>query len=452
MRLTLEQIAAAMNTTVDIQPGPVVTRVSIDSRSVQPGDLFFCIVGRQLDGHVFAQQAVAAGACAVVASKVLDVPVPVLLVRDTTKALGRLARFWREQSQAQVIGVTGSAGKTTVKEMLAMVLSTVGPTGKNFRNLNNQIGLPLSILDMSGEEDFWVLELGISEPGDMDELGYILAPDVAVVLNVGPCHLAGLGSVQGVAKEKLVLLEYLHPGGWACLNADYEELVQEGRQKTVPINFFSGAGHKADYTCLKGTEQGEELLYDIASHGQNHTLRLPRHLHITENIMAVTAVALELGLGLEAVEHGLKEHVPVMQRFVTNEVGKWTFIDDTYNANPLSMFLSIDLARDLAQDRRLVLVLGDMLELGPEALDAHRQLGQHIAASKASHCFFYGHHAEDVRAGLGDYTGEFQAITTADQVLSSMTIFRDEPGVLLVKGSRSCKMENFYSFLERNWQ
>lgn len=452
MRLSVGQIAAAMGASVDIHPDPMVTRVSIDSRSVQPGDLFFCIVGRQLDGHEFAQQAIAAGACALVASRPLDVGVPVLLVRDTTKALGRLARFWREQSQACVIGVTGSAGKTTVKEMLTKVLATAGPTGKNFRNLNNQIGLPLSILEMSGQEDYWVLELGISEPGDMDELGYILAPDVAVVLNIGPCHLAGLGSVKGVAEEKMTLLDYLRPQGWACLNADYPELDQESKKKSVPMTFFSGTGLDVAYTCHKRMDQGKNVLYHIASHGQHHSLLVPGHLHISENIMAVIAVAQELGLDLEAVIQGLEEHVPVVQRFVTSQVGKWTFIDDTYNANPMSMFLSIAQARDLAQDQRLVLVLGDMLELGSEALHAHQELGQRVVASKASHCFFYGQHAVDVQSGLTGYTGEFVAVTSAEQILHALAMFQDEPGVLLVKGSRSCKMENLYMFLERNWE
>lgn len=452
MRLTLDQIASAMGTSVDVQPGPMVTRVSIDSRGVQPGDLFICIVGRQFDGHEFAHQAVAAGASAVVASQPLDVDVPVLLVRDTTKALGRLARFWREQSKACVIGVTGSTGKTTVKEMLAKVLAMAGPTSKNFRNLNNQIGLPLSILDMDGQEAFWILELGISEPGDMDELGHILAPDVAVILNIGPCHLDGLGTVSGVAAEKMVLLNHVRPQGWACLNADYKELVQASSPKAVSTVFFSGVGQDVAYTCLKRSEQEDGFLYCIACRGQQYSLVLPKRLHIAENILAVIAVAMELGLDLQAVQDGLREYFPVVQRFVQNQVGRWIFIDDTYNANPMSMPLSIAQAQELAQGQRLVMVLGDMLELGAVAGSAHRELGQRIAKTHASHCFFYGQHAEDVRIGLGDYAGEFMVITSAEQVFSALYKFRDEPGVILFKGSRSCKMENFYTFLERNWK
>jgi UDP-N-acetylmuramoyl-tripeptide--D-alanyl-D-alanine ligase len=164
MNMTLQHIAEAMGASIDRDHDLDVGRVCIDSRAVRRGDIFFCIVGQKLDGHEFASQAVENGACAVVAGAPLDLDVPVLLVRDTTLALGRLARAWREKTSARVIGVTGSAGKTTVKEMLAQVLSSAGTTTKNFRNLNNQIGLPLSILEMSGEEDFWVLELGISRP------------------------------------------------------------------------------------------------------------------------------------------------------------------------------------------------------------------------------------------------------------------------------------------------
>lgn len=451
MNMTLQQIADAVGASIDRDHDLCVGRVSIDSRAVRRGDIFFCIVGQKLDGHEFASQAVANGACAVVAGSPLDLDVPVLLVRDTTLALGRLARFWREKASARVIGVTGSAGKTTVKEMLAQVLATAGTTTKNFRNLNNQIGLPLSILEMSGNEAFWVLELGISRPGDMDELGYILAPDAALVINVGGCHLEGLGSLEGVAQQKSVLLDHVRAGGFACVSADYPELSRQCAKRSLRMATFSATGARADYACLGRENRAGGVDYALRVKDQDMRCRVSANVHIAENMVAVTSMAMELGLSLADVESALAEYSPVSQRFVQSRAGSWLFIDDTYNANPVSMRRSIAEAGRLAEGRRLVLVLGDMLELGEDAIRAHRELGGLIARSAATHCFYSGRHAEDVRAGLTGFGGEFQPVSGPEELLQALGTVRNDDGVMLFKGSRGCKMEQYHSALERSW-
>ena len=451
MNMTLQQIAEAMGASIDGGHDLNVGRVCIDSRAVRQGDIFFCIVGQQLDGHEFARQAVENGACAVVAGTPLELDVPVLLVRDTTSALGRLARVWREQATARVIGVTGSAGKTTVKEMLAQVLASVGTTAKNFRNLNNQIGLPLSILEMTGTEDFWVLELGISRPGDMDELGYILAPDAALVINVGGCHLEGLGSLEGVAQQKSILLDHVRSGGFACVSADYPELSRECDKRSLKMATFSGAGAKADYSCLRRENTTEGVTYTLRVKNEEMRCRVSANVHVAENMAAVASMAMELGLSLSDVESALTEYSPVNQRFVQSRVGSWLFIDDTYNANPVSMARSIREAARLGKSKRLVLVLADMLELGEDASRAHRELGVLIAQTEATHCFFRGRHAEDVRAGLEGFAGVFQKVSGPDEVLQVLNTVRNDDGVMLFKGSRGCKMEQYHSALERSW-
>lgn len=451
MKMSLLEIARALGASVDVEPGPMVSRVCIDSRGVQAGDLFFCIVGHNLDGHEFARQAVEAGACAVVADRPLPLSVPVLLVRDTTRALGRLARFWREKTKAKVIGVTGSAGKTTVKEMLAGVLSRAGRTGKNFRNLNNQIGLPLSILEMNGDEDFWVLELGISRPGDMDDLGYILAPDAALVVNIGPCHLEGLGSLSGVAREKSILLDYVRPGGFACANTDYAALREACATRQTRVVSFSGQGSQAAYACREKNVDSQGISYVLHTPAKEVVLRLPAQVNVAENVTAVTAMSLELGLDVSVIAAGLAEYEPAPQRFVVNRVGSWTFIDDTYNANPVSMACSLAEAVRLSAGRRLVLVLGEMRELGADAAQEHRRLGERIAATAATHCFFFGENAMHVREGLDGFSGEFIPVSTPEDLLGPMQQLRLEEGLAFFKGSRGCKMENFYAALERNW-
>jgi UDP-N-acetylmuramoyl-tripeptide--D-alanyl-D-alanine ligase len=451
MNMTLREISAAMNASLDQGLEESVRRVAIDSRAVLPGDLFFCIVGQKLDGHEFAAHAVRNGACAVVASTPLDLSVPVLLVRDTTVALGRLARAWRERTRARVIGISGSAGKTTVKEMLAQVLSTTGLTTKNFRNLNNQIGLPLSILEMSGEEDYWVLELGISRPGDMDELGFILAPDAVVLVNVGACHLEGLGSLAGVAEQKSILLDHVKAGGFACINADHLLLVGECAKRSLRLVTFSGTGGRADYSCLDRKDHDGGIAYTLGVGGERLRLQVSANVHVSENVAAVSAMAMELGLPASAIASGLANYAPVAQRFAQSRVGNWIFIDDTYNANPVSMARSIREAERLARGKRLVLVLADMRELAGDSLRAHRELGELVASTTATHCFFHGPCAPHVQAGLAGFNGAFVAVNGPEDVLRALAGLREEAGVMLFKGSRSCRMEEFHSFMERSW-
>jgi UDP-N-acetylmuramoyl-tripeptide--D-alanyl-D-alanine ligase len=451
MNMTLHEIAAAMNASLDQNLAVPVRRVSIDSRAVQAGDLFFCIVGQKLDGHEFAAQAVQNGASAVVASAPLDLSVPVLLVRDTTVALGRLARAWRERTRARVIGISGSAGKTTVKEMLAQVLATAGLTAKNFRNLNNQIGLPHSILEMGGDEDYWVLELGISRPGDMDELGFILAPDAVILVNIGACHLEGLGSLAGVAEQKSILLDHVRAGGFACINADHPQLVGECAKRDLRLVTFSGTGGRADYSCLGRQDHDGGIAYTVRVGTEQLRMQVSSNVHVSENVAAVMAMAMELGLPPTAVESGLASYAPVSQRFAQSRIGNWIFIDDTYNANPVSMVRSIREAEHLARGKRLVLVLADMRELAGDSLRAHRELGELVASTAATHCFFHGPSAPHVQVGLAGFNGVFVAVNGPEDVLRALSGLREEAGVMLFKGSRSCRMEEFHSFMERSW-
>jgi len=232
MRLSFEEIVRAVDGSAVAGAAPcgIVEGVGTDSRAVKPGSLFVCIPGETFDGHDFAVKAIEAGAAALLVSRnPFDAvpPVPLILVEDTVKALGKLAHCWRERlGETRVIGLTGTAGKTTVKELLAQVLSRCGLTAKTHMNLNNQIGLPLSMLAATGEEAFWVMEAGISHPNDMDELGAILEPDLALILNVGPGHAAGLGD-RGTAHYKSKLLAHLAPGGTAIISADYPDLARD---------------------------------------------------------------------------------------------------------------------------------------------------------------------------------------------------------------------------------
>lgn len=435
--------------------------VVVDSRLARPGSIFFCIRGERADGHDFAAKAAEAGAAAVVAERELDRTAlggaALIVAEDAVKALGALAHAHRLRSRATVIGVTGTAGKTTVKECLAQVLGEVGPTSKNHLNFNNQIGLPLSILAASPDDAFWVMEAGISRPGDMDELGAILQPDLALVLNVGAGHTAGLGDL-GVAHYKSLFLLHLAPGGKGLINADYPELVRSARGTGADFVMFSSSGRDALY---RGGYIGAELIAS-ASSGARTVLKSRYRLwldgeHIevdaslsgrsgVENVTAVAAAAHLAGLSKEDIKRGFENLRLPPQRFECRPCGSWIAIDDTYNANPLSCERALEAARSLASGRPLTLVMGEMGELGAEAARAHRLLGERMGEARPECIFWKGGWSEAVRDGLGaaNWKGVWRQVEDGTDFMAAFGETQPGEGVILFKGSRFNHMERLF--------
>lgn len=445
MNLTLDAIARCL-TNAGL-PGPegsrVVMAVRTDSREVMPGDLFVCLKGERFDAHSFAVQVGEAGAAAVVASRPLEgISCPVILVQDTLLALGQLARCWRNTTKAKVVAVTGTAGKTTVKELLAQTLAATKNVAKNHKNFNNQVGLPLSMLAASGQEDAWVMEVGISKPQDMAELGLIIAPDLALVLNIGPAHLEGLGDLSGVAKAKAALLAHVRAGGAGLCSMDYPELWAEA-QRVMPgvIGFSAQNSFATYYARFEEALPGGRGLYEIICDGQAFWAELPAcGAHFAENAAAVAGACSLLGLTPDDIASGLAKAVLPGQRFCCADAGNWCVVDDSYNANPLSMRRSLEAARLMAGDAPLVLVLGDMKELGAGAQAAHEELGAALPELKPVAVFFQGEFAADVARGAGGAVAIIE-ISEPAQVLTQLKAMNGVRGVVLVKGSRSCRME-----------
>jgi len=452
VNMTVTEAAAAMGALGDIAPECDVRLAGIctDSRLLAAGQLFFCLTGENYDAHAFAADAARAGAAAVVVSR--PVPeaeglAPVLMVRDVLQALGSLGAHWRSRTQALVIAVTGSAGKTTVKEMLASILSRLGETAKNAGNFNNQLGVPLTMLGCSGAERFWVLELGISLPGDMDELAAMVRPDVVVIGNIGPAHLEGLGSLEGVATAKTDLLRCLAPGGRSFVCTDYPLLRDKARSIVPALTEFSSK----DADCpLRGEYLGRDAagqgLYRLHLNGLAVELSAPfAGAVFAENMIAAASVAHALGAGAEDIVAGIRDAVVPQGRFEIRSFGDWTLIDDTYNANPLSMRQAVENAAELAGAEPLVLVLGEMRELGAEAKDLHRELGRVVAASRPRAVFYHGEHADAVAEGLGNglFPGRFERIADPALIAGDFGELGLSGGVVLVKGSRGCRMERY---------
>lgn len=461
MRLKLSELAAAVGCTLPPADECEITAVVTDSRAVRPGTLLVCLAGEHADGHDYALQAQAAGAAAVLGTRPAQampegIRIPYLRVEDAVRALGRMAACWRSRcTDVRVIAVTGTAGKTTVKELLAQTLSLEGKTARNAANLNNQIGLPLSLLAADGDEKYWVMEAGISHDGDMDELGEILRPDVALILNAGAGHTEGLGA-RGVAWHKARLLRYVPQGGLCLISADYPDLVREARAVRGDLLYFTAEGRPLQFRGAPAGNEGELGRYRLNLDGRACDVLAPfRGSYGAENCIAVAAVATLLGLSPDTIARGLAGASLPAQRFVRKQAGPWRIIDDTYNANPLSMTRMLDAAAELASGEGtcLVAVLGEMRELGELAVREHERLGRHLAEVRPAAVFWKGGQADAVRAGLeqGGYAGLFCTPADAGDFCARLRETAGgtpHGGLVLFKGSRSNALEEWLSALQ----
>lgn len=451
MKLTLSEIEEQLRGGHEIPSAEKteVKAIRTDSRLVKTGDVFFCLEGDNFDGHNFALSALENGASAVVVSRFMPEleDKPAIMVKNTIQALGRLAAYWRLKSRAKMIAVTGSAGKTTVKEMIAHVLSTKYSVHKNFMNLNNQIGLPMSMLSATGEEDFWVMELGISHRGDMDELGTVALPDMAVIHNIGPAHLEGLGCMENVATEKAALFRYLRQDGQALCCKDHLLLLNAARNLVSNPVLFSSQDDSEDYFCslLESLPDGRGRFLIKVKEKSAETILPSCGEHFSENTAAVICAASNLGFSIDEIAEALKTVELPKQRFSCQTKGNWTLIDDTYNANPLSMKRAIETARSIAENRPFVLVLGDMLELGEEASHAHAELGKEIAKAAPEATFFFGRHYDDVASTTNGST--LVPVNTPAEFITGIKELGLCDAVILFKGSRSCHMEDYHAAL-----
>ena len=449
MRLTLHEVAAQLG--VPLPPeNPLLKCAVTDSREVILGALFVCIPGTHVDGHDFAQAAAKRGAAALLVSRDIgESEIPCLRVHDTVSALGKIAAFWRKQTSAKVVGVTGTAGKTTVKDVLAQILALKGKTAKSPVNNNNQIGMPRAMLHADGDEAFWVMEAGISHAGDMEYLASVLSPDVGLILNVGAGHTEGLGA-KGVAWHKTRMLGQLASGGIGIISADYPDLVREAENTGATLQYFSTKDRKMPYYAVYAGPSGDDDArgrYCVHIEGREYEMVAPFYgQYGAENVAAVVACAHTLGVTVEGIATGMAQATLPHQRFCERRVGSWLCIDDTYNANPLSMHRMLDAAAERAAGRNLIAVLGEMLELGGNTFQEHEALGLHLAQVKPAAVIWKGGQGDAVREGLnkGGYSGLWlpvSAVADFTRVWEQCTAVAGQ-GVALFKGSRANNMES----------
>lgn len=442
--MKLSEAAACLGASQPAQ-NPELTGASIDSRKTRPGDLFICLHGERVDGHDFAGKAIEAGAAAILAQKELPgISAPVLLVENTEKALGDLARFWRQRTKAEVVCVTGTAGKTTLKDALASILGKAGSMTCANGNQNNQIGLPLTILSGNEDDDFWIIEAGISHAGDMEYLGDIARPDLALILNTGIGHAAGLAE-RGTAWHKTRLLNYLAKDGRALINADYPDLLAETRKLAIPFETFGANSSECDFRLLD-FDNGDCA---VNLKGEIAKFKTPfKTCFGGETALAATACAITLGVSPEKIQQGFDDAVMPEHRYRKFATDGYLIIDDVYNANPLSMGRALASARAESPDAPLILALGEMGELGDAAKSAHRELGREIAAAKPALLFWHGDYLDEVKAGIAEKlapeSAPHIARTESPRAIADFWRERGFPtgATILFKGSRANRLED----------
>jgi UDP-N-acetylmuramoyl-tripeptide--D-alanyl-D-alanine ligase len=422
-----------------------VSGVSIDSRTLNLGEVFFAIRGHQLDGHRYLRDAAARGAsCLVIHAVPDDLPhsVPAVLVDDTTKALGCFAAWHRARFVIPVAAVTGSNGKTTTKELMAAALSALGPVLKPESSFNNQWGLPLTLLRLGAEHRALALELGTNKPGEIAALAEMSRPTVGVVTVVSSAHTEFFDSLDGVQAEKSALVRAIPADGWVVLNADDPRVlamraVARGRVLTV------GTRGSTDVGCagVRETSSGLRLTLTVNGERREAGLRLAGR-HNVINALAATGVGLALGLGLQQIVEGLEQAQPIKGRCVWRRAGSVRILDDTYNANPASLSAALATFRAGAGAQRSIVVLGDMLELGNIAERAHREAGRAVAASGAAEFIGVGQHARSaVEAAREAGLLESHHTTTFEDTVALLLKRLASGDALLVKGSRGMRME-----------
>lgn len=455
MKLSCREIAeAAGGTLLKGDPETRVNGVSIDSRDIKPGNLFVPLKGERTDGHKFIAEAVKKGAVGSFCAEPLppeSLPGVVIKVEDTLDALQKMAGYNRKKYAPDVIGITGSSGKTTTKDLIATVLGRHYKILKTEGNYNNEIGLPLTLLNITEEHRIAVLELAMSGLGEIALLSQIARPGWAVITNIGEAHIELLGSIDNIARAKGELLESMDKEGVAVLNGDDARLrVMAGR---FPGRvYYYGWEADADFRAgeYSFTNEGSEFTVYFPD-GQEHVYRIPvPGKHNISNALAALALGYLFGIRADDLEFGLWERNDSGGRMQLKTLDSGLKIfDDTYNANPGSMKASLDVVKNIKTPGVKIAVLGDMLELGEFSENAHREIGKKVAESGIDYLITVGGQAKYIGREAVDKKLKVFICSNNDEAWSCLQdIYLPENSYILLKGSRGMKLEEIVNRLE----
>jgi UDP-N-acetylmuramoyl-tripeptide--D-alanyl-D-alanine ligase len=439
--------------------GLALAGVSTDTRTLQPGELFLALTGPNFDGNRFAHQALAAGAAALLLSTdsaPLECPphVGLLLHPDPRRALGALGAWYRTTLKATVLGVSGSSGKTTTKNILRELFSPLFPVVASPSSFNNDIGVPHTLCLADETTRMVVVEMGTNHPGEIAALCRIARPEIGIITNVGAAHLAGLGSLEGVTHEKGALAEALPSAGLCVLNAASRQRAELAARTRARVITFSVEG--------SGAERGDLDARELYFHAGGTTFRLNGRevtsplvgTHNVENLLAALCVAHGLGLELERLLPAVSNLRPTRARMERIELGGITLFDDCYNANPQSLRAAVRVLAGLHGYRRRVLVMGDMLELGERSAELHRELGREAAHSGVDAILLVGTYVEAAASGAREGGLGAESLvhfrSTEEAALGAAELVR-VGDVVLVKGSRGMALERVVGALKERF-
>ncbi len=443
--LTLKQIADWCGGKVSARFEHLrVSRMQSDSRKVRSGDLFVALKGAKADGHDFAETAINHGAVAALVSRPISEKLPSIEVEDTLRAYGEIAAGYRKLTGVKVVGITGSVGKTTTKEMTASILEAVYHTAKTEGNHNNNLGLPMTIMDMPENTEVAVLEMGMNHSGEMEYLSDIARPDLAIITNIGTMHIEHLGTREGILQAKLEIMRGMPDDGAGVFNGD-EPLLWNIRAIGKHKKYYYGIeNHACDVTATDIVELDDGVRFVVHGFGQQFELFVPMlGRHAVYNALAATTVGLLLGVKPEQIQARFSSfHNTGMRQkiYVKNGV---TIIEDCYNAGPESTEAALDVLAGIKTDGRRIAVLGDMLELGNRSAAEHYRIGR-LAVGKADLLLTYGEHS--VRTLTGAITGGMNPkntdhFDTHEDMAHMLKMRVSEGDVVLFKGSRGMRME-----------
>jgi len=445
--LSLREIASITGgSVIQGDAGTVFYTVATDTRKMRDKALFFALIGERYDGHSFLHQAVANGAGGLVVSSWVDLPpgVPTVMVQDTLKALQALASYNRAKSKAFLVGVTGSTGKTTTKDLIASVLSVRLRTLKSEGNHNNEIGLPLTLLELDDTHEAAVVEMGMRGPGQISALCELARPKGAVITNINETHLELLGTISNIAAAKGEILEYIPEDGFALLNIDSPFIQREAARCRGKVVYY-GIGAPVGISGSNIRSEGTGSLFTATVGGEQHNFYIPvPGRHNVTNALAAIGVAWELGFTVEEIYQGLSKATFTGMRLEIVDGGRCKIINDAYNASPASTKAALEVLREVAVGRRSIAVLGDMLELGVRAVEGHREVGEVAAKQGIHYIISVGELSRKIVEGAlkaGFPPEKAFWCKDCDSAVKALESLLQEGDVVLVKGSRGMRME-----------
>ena len=414
--------------------------VSTDTRTIKPGDLFIALIGPNFNANHFIEEAANKGAAAAVVCENMNSTIPVVVVKDTLAGLGKLGAYWRDQFKIPVVAVTGSCGKTTSKAMMAAIFAQQGNVLATVGTLNNDIGVPLTLLNINASHKFAVIECGANHLGEIDYITKLTKPDVAVITNAGPVHLEGFGDMAGVAKGKGEIFHGLNKDGIVVINADdsFCDYWQKnnGGHKVLTFGEKNNSDVRADSIVVNGTDQASFQL-NIA--GETCDIQLPLlGKHNIYNALAAATTATALNVPMQKIKKGLETMQPESKRLIEKiGINGVHIIDDTYNANPLSVKAALEILASRKGNK--IFVFGQMMELGENAKQFHVEVGEQAKKLGIDALYAYGGLAKTTVQAFGDHAHYFQDPQILTQSLQPEL---KQGTTILVKGSRAMQMEN----------